>query len=114
MGIVQATIRTSTCNNCGITATFEISERGVAKEVVDANPWLKTGRVVNTPDGRVLFYCTDECEVKGTASGAHNILEPKRIADVSANAGAIAQAAAAAQRQEQADKALRAGGPVTL
>lgn len=116
MGVIQATIRTVKCDKCEITTTFEVTERGVAQEIVDANPWLSTGRLINTTDGRVYFYCSDKCEVEGTASGLHNKPEPKKIIDSPANNQAVAVAAAIAAQRDASTKALKegTGGKVQL
>jgi hypothetical protein len=115
MPMINTQFRTISCENCDKTVTFQVTEDGVeAKRAMDLpeNAWLKTTRFVNTPDGRVLVYHDDECEVKGVGSGKHNRPEPKRIVEATnAQAELAAQAAKVA---EEATTALKSGQPVTL
>jgi len=123
MGIQNTVYATISCEGpeCKKTVTFLTSEEQVVLSQPE-NAWVqKTARVVTNlapapgqqkPIPRL--YCSDECEVKATATGIHNVPEPKRIVTEPASAAAVAAAAAAAQRAEQATAALRAGGPVTL
>lgn len=115
MPFSDSQVRTLTCDaeGCEHTLTFALS---IAKQVVEApgNEWVKTGRVVNTGDGRALFYCSDVCEARGIATGKHNPPEPKKIIDDAGNTAAVAAAAAAAKAAEAATKAIKAGNPVTL
>lgn len=115
MGIVdlKTEYRTMTCNSCNHTATFDKEK---PNDVVKENPWLLGGRMVQTGDGRVFWYCADECEVKGVTTGNHNIPEEKKvisIADAGGNA-AIRRAADAARQLEEANRAIRAGEPTKL
>lgn len=123
MSIVNTVYATISCEGpeCGKSVTFLTSEeqQELAKP---ENAWVaKTARVVTNlaaapgqqkPQPRL--YCSDECEIKATATGVHNVPEPKRIIAEPASAAQVAQAAAAAQRAQAATEALRAGGPVTL
>ena len=98
--------------DCGKTATFPATEQGQADAFQD-HPWLNSLRGVGTPDKRQLSYCSDECEAKGVALGAHNKLERKRII-TSGNQAEVNLAAQAARQAAEATAALRSGGPVTL
>lgn len=120
MSILDATYRTVTCNgpNCTKTTTFEQSQDGAGvRAALEEHPWLKTTRIVQQiAGGRNYTYCSDECEIAGAGAGAHNPEEPKKIIAAPGNAGlaAIQQAAANAKAAEEATKALKSGGPVTL
>lgn len=115
MSIVDNSYRTVTCNGCDKTVTFPTQNEAAVKEVLDANPWMKTLRVVQQiAGGRNFAYCSDACELAGVASGAHNPEEPKKIIGTPAGAGQIAAAAAAAREAEKATKAMKEGSPVTL
>jgi len=115
MGLIDSAVRTITCNGpeCPHTVTFD---RRLEKQTFDApgNEWMKAIRIVQTVDGRNLVYCSDPCEVKGVATGTHNLPEPKRLVEGTANAAAIEAAAAAAKQAEAATAALKSGQPVTL
>lgn len=115
MSIHDTVIRTITCNGpeCKNTVTFEQKEN---KEAVDANPWLKSARVIQTGDGRNLVYCSDVCEVNGVGSGAHNPPEAKKVIEMPTGGSldAIKKAAAAAKAAEEGTKALREGRPVNI
>jgi hypothetical protein len=123
MGIQNVVYATVTCEGpeCKKTVTYLTSEEQMVLSLPD-NAWvLKTARVVTNlapAPGQQKplphLYCSDECEIKATATGVHNVPEPKRIVTEPASTQAVAAAAAAAQRAEQATAALRAGGPVTL
>ena len=123
MGIQNTVYATVSCEGpeCKKTVTYLTSEEQQVLSLPD-NTWvLKTARVVTNlmpAPGQQKpmphLYCSDECEIKATATGVHNVPEPKRIVTEPASAQAVAAAAAAAQRAEQATAALRAGGPVTL
>lgn len=113
MAIIDTVVRTITCDafGCGKTITFDRKE----EQQTFANPdngWLKATRVVQSADGRNHVYCSDECEVKGTATGKHNLPEPKKI--VEGNAAAIAMAAQAAAQAKAADAAIREGQPANI
>jgi hypothetical protein len=117
MGMQDTPFRTLTCDgtSCTRTVTFQLSKEEHAKVLAaEGNEWLKSGRFVNTPDGRNLFYCSDVCEIEGVKTGQHNLPEPKRIITGVASAAQVAAAAAAAKAAEQATTALKAGGPVSL
>jgi hypothetical protein len=113
LSIVQTTFITITCDapGCGKTATFEASETGDKAARVE-NPWLATHRAVATPDRRNLGYCSDECEAKGIASGLHNKLEQRIIADV--NPSAVNMAARAAEAARKSTEAIKAGQPTQV
>jgi hypothetical protein len=124
VGIVNTVYNTITCENpeCGKTVTFLASQEQQELEKPE-NAWVrKTARLVQNlvpapgqqrPQSHL--YCSDECEIKLTATGVHNVPEPKRIqVPGAASAEAVAQAAAAAKAAEQATAAIKAGGPVTL
>lgn len=109
MSIVDAVIRTVACNapECGKVVMFDRTQE---KETFEnpANVWLKSTRVVQSADGRNLVYCSDTCEIKGVATGTHNIPEPPKII-TQGNAAAVAAAAQAAAQKAQTDAALRDG-----
>jgi hypothetical protein len=113
MGIVNTQFQTITCDTCGKTATIEQTKEAVAA-AVEENPWLKTNRITQTSQGRTFSHCSDECQLASVAAGFHNPEEKKKIVTAPSGATALAQAAAAARAQEEANKALRTGGPVTL
>ena len=117
MGLIDNQFRTLSCDgvSCLHSVTFQLSKEEHAKALAEpGNEWLKTGRFVNTPDGRALFYCSDVCEIKGIETGQHNLPEPKRIISGVASAAQVASAAAAAKAAEAATQAIKAGSPVTL
>jgi hypothetical protein len=123
MGIQNTVYATVSCEGpeCKKTVTYLASEEQQELSKPE-NVWVtKTARIVSNlapapgqqkPQQRL--YCSDECEVKATATGVHNVPEPKRIVSEPASAAQVAAAAAAAQRAQAATEALRAGGPVTL
>lgn len=110
--------RTITCDGpeCNKTITFEATEEK-AKEVFanPANFWLRGNRLVKTPDGRVLVYCSDVCEIMGAKSGIHNLPEPKKIIDAG-NQAAVNAAVAAANAAKASDENLKkgSGGPILV
>jgi threonine synthase len=123
MPVINTVYNTVTCEGLGCTKTVTFLAQDEQVELAKPeNAWvLKTARnVVNliAAPGQQKpvphLYCSDECEVKATATGIHNVPEPKQIVSEPASAQAVAAAAAAAKRAEQATAALRAGGPVTL
>ena len=107
---------TVTCDapDCGKTATFEATPQGVTEELVEANPWLKTNIVLQTPDKRVFSICSTLCLVKSASAGLHNAIEPKTVQPAQGGAAAIAMAAAEARRKQLADENIRAGKPATV
>lgn len=124
MAVNVISYETISCNGpeCPRTVTYETSQ---AQQTFSnpENAWVKTSRLVQpllqnpqNPNKLVFLYCSDECEVKGTALGVHNLPEPKRIiAGPQVNAEQVAAAAAAAKRAEEATAALKSGnGPVVL
>jgi hypothetical protein len=114
MAIIDIQVRTITCNapDCGHTVTFDRREEKQVFETPE-NAWLKTSRVVQTADGRNLVYCSDECTVKGAATGIMNVpLAPAIIPG--ANAQAVAIAARAAEQARAAEHAIREGKPANI
>jgi hypothetical protein len=109
MSIIDSVIRTIKCDapECTKEVLFDRKEEKTIFENPD-NVWLKSTRVVQSADGRNLVYCSDTCEVKGTATGTHNLPEPPKIHTAS-NPAAIAAAAQAAANARQADQSLRDG-----
>lgn len=116
MGIVDATYRTITCSTCQKTVTYEnVQNRGIPQDIVDANLWIKSNRIVLSSDGRNFSYCSDLCEIAGIETGQHNVQEAAKVEIPTSGAQAqIAAAAAAAKRAEDANKAIKEGKPVTL
>lgn len=117
MGVTDVGFRTIICNGpeCPKSVTFQMTKEAHEKTLAaEGNEWLKTVRVVETPDGRKLAYCSDVCEAKAIGAGQHNVPEPSRIIQGVANAAQVKAAADAAAAAERATAALRAGGPVTL
>ena len=115
MSIVDVQYRTVTCNapNCPHTITYE-NPTG-ANAALEANPWLKTVRLVQTADQRVFSYCSDLCEIAGIETGLHNIQEKPKVEIPQGSAQAqIAAAAVAAKRSENASKAIKDGQPITI
>jgi hypothetical protein len=111
MAIVDSQIRIIKCDIEGCDKpqlTFDIREQQQVLAKPE-NAWVKGLRTVSTADGRNFAYCSDEHEVKGTATGKHNIPEPKRIVETG-NPSAVAAAAQLAQAREAAEKQLRDGG----
>lgn len=115
MALKDVVIRTITCNGpeCPHTVTFDREQMQQTVEA-EGNEWLRSGRIMQTSDGRSLFYCSDACEIKGVATGVHNLPEPKKIITNVASPQALAQAAASAKAAEVATAAIKAGQPVTL
>lgn len=113
MAIIDTQVRTIACDafGCTKTITYPMSEHKQTFED-PANAWLKTSRVVQSADGRNHTYCSDECEVKGVATGKHNIPEPKKL--VEGNAAAIAMAAQTAAAAKAAEQAIREGKPANI
>lgn len=125
MGVVNTIYNTISCEgpNCKKTVTFLATDEQVELAKAE-NAWvLKTARTVinlvpapgqQKPVPRL--YCSDSCEVEATATGVHNVPEPKRIVTEPASAAAVAAAAAAAQRAQAATEALKSGsgGQVTI
>lgn len=121
MSIIETAFRTITCNaeGCPNTATFDVQYANTPagnKELLEANLWIKTTRVVSLiADGRNFCYCSDVCEVKGIESGTHNPVEKKVIEMPSGPAlEAVKRAALAAKATEEGTKALKDGRPVNI
>ena len=114
MSVVQSQFVTFSCDGpeCGKATTFAATQED-QKVAVISNPWLNGMRFIKTADGREVAYCSDECEVKAVATGAHNKLEPKRIVDATGQAQ-VNLAAEAAKRAANATAALKAGAGVQL
>jgi len=108
-------IRTSQCDQCKKSATFEVTQQGgVDKAVLEEYPWLKSGRLVQTIDGRVLYYCSDECEVLAIGTGVHNQKEPELVDKTPPNKAAIAAALRNAKASAEATKAIKTGAPAIV
>ena|ERR1700719_934765 len=117
MGLIDAQFKTIKCDggpDCTKAITFNVAE---GKEVANqaGNEWMKAIRLVQTPDGRVLVYCSDVCEIGGARLGLHNIPVAKTIIE-SANPAMVAAAAQAQEAARKSDVNLKtgAGGPVVL
>ena len=115
MGLIDVVIRSITCNgpDCPHTVTFDREQMKQTVET-EGNEWLRSGRILQTSDGRSLFYCSDACEIGGIGTGVHTLPEPKKIISGVASQQAVAQAAASAKASEAATAAIKAGQPVTL
>lgn len=95
---------------CEHTITFLHTQEN-AKQAFAENAWMNAVRTVQTIDGRKFVYCSDECEAKGTGTGAHN----KQVIVQPQGPNAAELEAQAAARAAQATKALKTGqGKVTL
>lgn len=119
MAIVATTFQTISCNSCEKTVTFDAAvfqTPAGQKETIEANPWLRTFRMVNTIlDGRVNGYCSDECLLKAVEAGTFNPIEKKVIEmPTGGNLEAIKRAAAAAKAAEEGTKRLKEGQPVDI
>jgi hypothetical protein len=119
MAIVATTFQTISCNSCDKTVTFDAAvfqTPAGQKETIEANPWLRTYRMVNSIlDGRVSGYCSDECLLKAVEVGTFNPIEKKVIEfPTGGNLDAIKRAAAAAKAAEEGTKALKDGRPVNI
>lgn len=109
MPIQDTVVRTIKCDaeGCPNEILFDRKEEQQTFQKPE-NAWLKSVRLIQTADGRNIAYCSDECEVKGTASGKHNLPEPKRIIETG-NAAAVAAAANAQAATKAAEKLVRDG-----
>jgi|ERR1700733_5812869 len=113
MGVVDAQFKTITCNTCEKTVTYQHPQELTA--TVEANPWIKTSRFVQTGDQRTFLYCSDLCEIAGIETKIHNVQEAPKVEIPTGGAQAqIAAAAAAAKAAEQANKALHEGKPASV
>lgn len=92
---------------CDKTISFDAASM---QQVMAANPWTQNVRTILTSDNRKLTYCCDDCEVKGAATGSHNI-PVKKVIDIATGANAMKDAAAQAKAQQAAETAIRTGGP---
>ena len=110
MPITDSVIRIINCDGAGCTKPTLTFDRKEEQQTFakPENGWVKGLRLVNTADGRTFMYCSDECEVKGTATGKHNLPEPKKIIETG-NAAAVAAAAQLAEARAVAEKAVREG-----
>jgi hypothetical protein len=123
MAIINTVYTTIACEGpeCVKAVTFLAAEEQQELSKPE-NSWvLKTARVVTNlapPPGQQKpqprLFCSDVCEAKSVATGAHNVPEPKRIIGNVASAAQVQQAADAAAKAAQATEALKAGSPVTL
>jgi hypothetical protein len=119
MAIVATTFQTVSCNSCDKTVTFNAAEFQTPagqKEVLDANPWFRAYRAVNTIlDGRVTGYCSDECLIKAIEAGTFNPIEKKVIeSPVGGTDAAIRRAAAEAAAKQEGTRSLKEGRPVNI
>lgn len=107
MSILDQQFRTITCNGpgCEKTITYSMAD---AKTTVEANPWLKSVRLVSVEGKQPFVYCSDSCEVGGVTTGQHNPVEAKPTI-VPGNTASIQQAAAAAAAAAQATRELKQG-----
>ena len=113
MGVVDTAYKSITCNSCNKTVTYQHPQKLAA--TVEANPWIKTSRFVQTGDQRTFLYCSDLCEISGIESKLHNVQEAPKVEIPTVGAQAQIQAAAAAARAaEAANKALHEGKPASV
>jgi hypothetical protein len=117
MPVLDVNTKTIRCDNqpdCNKSVTFNVAEGKQVSESPE-NTWMKSIRLIQTPDGRVLVYCSDVCEITGARTGQHNIPVPKKIIEVG-NSAAVAAAAHAAEAAKVSDVNLKsgAGGPIVL
>ena len=77
MALTDQPLREISCDNkeCNKTIVFD---RRQEKEVFEANPWLKSVRLVQTVDQRNLVYCSDVCEIAGAKSGTRITFQCQR------------------------------------
>lgn len=115
MPITNTGFREVTCDapGCDKSIIFD-STQGMQPEVLEANPWLKTNRAIQTSDNRVFSYCSDVCEVEGVKTGQHSAIEKKTVQTATGGAAAIAMAAAEARRKQLTDEKIREGKPVQV
>jgi hypothetical protein len=116
MSVINEQYQIMSCDapGCDKVIAFECSQ-GIPKDIVEANPWVKTSRVTRTFDGRILSFCSDVCQIKSIETGSHNAPEPKQVQQVAGGgAAAIAQAAAEARRRQLATDAIKAGEPAKV
>ena len=108
MGVVKSLVFIA-CDAAGCTRqiTYDLKDEKATFENPE-NAWMKSLRVVQTADGRPYAYCSDTCEVNGTATGKHNVLEQPKI-QPAASAAQIAAAAQMAAQAKAADAAIREG-----
>lgn len=109
MSIQDTVVRTIKCEAEGCPNEI-LFDRKEEQQVFGKpeNAWLKGVRLVQTADGRNIAYCSDDCEVKGVATGKHNLPEPKRIIETG-NAAAVQAAAQAQLNAKAAEKLVREG-----
>jgi hypothetical protein len=113
MGVVDTNYKSFTCNGCNVTVTYQHPQELAA--TIEANPWLKTSRFVQTGDQRTFLYCSDLCEISGIESKLHNVQEAPKVEIPTSGAQAQIQAAAAAAKAaEAANKALHEGKPASV
>jgi hypothetical protein len=122
MPVTNTTFSTITCEQCKKTITYPAGPQ--EQEILSQpdNSWvIKTARLVQNlvpapgmQRPHAYLYCSDECEVTATGSGAHNVPEPKKIISNAASAASVAQAAAVAKAAEAATAALKAGQPAII
>lgn len=114
MPIIDTAIRSIACDapECTKALMYDRKDEKATFENPE-NAWLRSSRVVQSADGRNMVYCSDTCEVKGTASGRHNLPEPPRVV-AAGNAAAIAAAAQAAANAKTTEQAIRDGKPASI
>ncbi len=115
MSIIDSVIRTIRCElseDCKHEITFDRKDEQTIFGNAE-NAWLKGTRVIQTADARNLVYCSDSCEVKGTATGKHNLPEPPKIQTAS-NPAQVEAAAKLALARSQAEAAIRSGAPANI
>lgn len=114
MPVVNSVFVTIGCDALGCTRSATWAQTKEDEEAAfQLNPWLNTVRFISTLDKRNLSYCSDECEIKGSGTGVHNKLEPKKIVP-GVNQAQVDLAARAAQQAATATAALKQGTGVTL
>lgn len=124
MPLADIVFRTTACDgpNCKggkdggqATVTFNQKDQADISKAHEENPWLNTGRVLQTADGRIFFFHDDVCTVEFIATGSANPPEQKKILEVPTGAEyAIKAAAAAAAQKRFADQAIREGQPASI
>lgn len=114
MSIIDSNIRAISCDGpeCTKQVLYDRKDEKTTFELPE-NAWLRSTRVTQTADGRNLVYCSDTCEVKGTATGKHNIPEAPKIVTAT-NPAAIVAAAQAAAQAKAAEQAIRDGQPTKV
>jgi hypothetical protein len=107
MATVVSSFVTIGCDaaECGKTVTFPQTPEA-EKEAIQDNPWLNCMRFVQTIKGEKFGYCSDECEIKGAATGNHN---QKKIVTEGVSPAQATLLAQAQERARQATEAMKSG-----